>query len=144
LEFIDLGIKTKPGSSRYSTTCPQCSPDRKKSSQPCLTVNDEPGNRWWHCNHPTCNWSGNLDMYGKYDEIRKKSRMPEQQARAYSQEFTKYLKSRGFSVKTLTNERIYESMGSGKQIIIGFPFYIGTTLVNAKFYKLGATDNKWF
>ena len=52
------GIKltdTKPG--QHKTVCPQCSAKRKKSSDPCLSVAIEPGDRVvWHCNH--CNWSG--------------------------------------------------------------------------------------
>lgn len=144
MEFEDLGIRTKPGRTRYATTCPKCSESRKKTKQTCLTVNNSPGNRWFNCNH--CGWSGNLDLLDKYDKVREKSRMPDDPARlkAYSQSFTKYLKSRGFSIKTLLKEQIYEIPGRGGQIVIGFPFFIGKTLVNVKFYKLGAKKDKWF
>jgi len=146
MTFEELGIKTKPGQVRYSTTCPQpnCSAQRKKSSQPCLTVNDEPGNRWWNCNH--CGWSGNLDTMDKYEEVKNNSRMPENISgiKSYSKDFAKYLTDRGFSTRTLLRQRIFENITRYKHYI-GFPFYIHHTLVNVKYYNLkaGPDESRW-
>jgi hypothetical protein len=41
------------------TTCPQCSPSRRKSRVSCLAVNIEKGT--WFCHH--CGWKGGL--YGR-------------------------------------------------------------------------------
>ena len=40
------------------TTCPRCSPIRKKKNAKCLSVNIE--KNVWHCNH--CDWSGTLNQ----------------------------------------------------------------------------------
>lgn len=46
-ESVDIQTKGKTG--RFYVVCPKCSSDRKKKNIPCLTVNDEVGNRWWKC-----------------------------------------------------------------------------------------------
>jgi twinkle protein len=52
---IDVGALRGQGDER-KTTCPQCSPSRKKSRYPCLNVNLAKG--LWHCWH--CDWAGSL------------------------------------------------------------------------------------
>jgi hypothetical protein len=55
--FADIGIivdKSKGGNQK--TTCPQCSPDRKNSADPCLSVNVD--KETWLCHH--CGWTGRL------------------------------------------------------------------------------------
>jgi len=55
--FGDFGISIPAGrSGEVATTCPQCSPQRKKPNVRCLSVNVEKG--VWHCNH--CDWRGSL------------------------------------------------------------------------------------
>lgn len=146
MTWDDLGIKIPPGKVRFATICPQCNDTRQKhKNAKCLTVNDEPDNRWYHCNH--CNWSGNLDMMDKYDKVAEKSRMPKQIAETYSMEVREYLAKRGLEPKTLLKEKIYEYTSNG-QPIMGFPFYINKTLVNVKYFnvrwKPGSDALKWW
>ena len=148
LSFEDLGIQTKAGRVKYSVLCPKCSHTRKKKNVPCLTVNDEPGNRWYNCWNDDCNFSGNLDAGGKYDQVRENSKMPERKAEAYTKQTREYLNKRGFSTKTALAAGVYEySSGRGK-ILICFPFFMNHTLVNVKYlnlnWKLGDKGAKWF
>ena len=146
--FEELGIQTKPGKVRYSTICPKCNDLRSHhKNQSCLTVNDEPGNRWWHCNHPHCGWSGNLDVYDKYVKVLEKSNMPSQIPNVYSREVMDYWKVRGIDYRIALKERIFEFNLNGKTII-GFPFYMNNTLVNVKYlnfkWKKGDKEPKWW
>ncbi len=53
----DLGIELPPGAvGEIDTTCPQCSPTRKKSRARCLSVNTLTG--CYFCHH--CGWAGAL------------------------------------------------------------------------------------
>lgn len=51
---IEVGNKLR---GQIATTCPQCSHNRKKKTDKCLSINlDE---RVWHCHH--CDWKGGLN-----------------------------------------------------------------------------------
>lgn len=55
--FEELGIRLKnPSANRQKTTCPECSPTRHNSSDPCLTVWAQDGN--FKCHH--CGWTGSI------------------------------------------------------------------------------------
>lgn len=145
MQFEDLGIKTKAGKQRYATTCPQCDKTRTKHQGAlCLTVNDEPGNRWYKCHH--CGWSGNLDVQDRYEGVRDKSRMPSKE-RVYTVKVRDYLKKRGISQGAAKSTGIYESQQM-KDTLICFPYYMNLTLVNVKFfnmdYREGDKKPKWF
>ena len=57
--FEDFGISIPAGrNGNVYTTCPQCSPHRKKSNAKCLSVDVDQG--LWNCHHPDCSWSGTL------------------------------------------------------------------------------------
>lgn len=59
--FADLSIDLPPGASgEIDTTCPQCSPTRKKSRAKCLSVNTLTG--CFYCHH--CGWAGALGSDG--------------------------------------------------------------------------------
>ena len=141
MEFIELGIKSPPGKDRHSVTCPNCSETSKHPKHPCLTVNNEVGNRWFKCHR--CGWSGNLEVMEKYEKVRANSGMPTHMnvERKFSLEFTKYYRDRGFSTTTLTQAMIYET----DKGLIGFPYYENYALVNVKFlnYKPGAKLKWW-
>lgn len=55
--FSRLGIQIRPGGPpQQKTTCPQCSQERRKKRERCLSVNLAEG--LWHCHH--CGWQGSL------------------------------------------------------------------------------------
>ena len=146
MDFTDLGIKYRPELRRQATTCPKCSPHRKKKTDRCLTVNNEPGNRWFHCNHPSCGWSGNIDNMDKYNKVKEVSKMPDQH-HELSMNIRKYFESRGISMRVLRMLKVYEF--TNKQgTLIGWPAFMNMTLVNVSFLNPKATkDNKllkWF
>ncbi len=149
LTFEELKITTKSGKQRYATTCPECNDTREKhKNAQCLTVNDEVGNRWYNCNHPSCGWSGNLDAEGKYDQVKQNSKMPERIAQAYTKAVREYLNKRGFSTKTALAAGVYEYTDGRGKTLICFPFYMNHTLVNVKFFNMswkpGSKQTKWF
>jgi len=146
MTFEDLGIHTKSGRSRYYTICPHCNESRKKHKDvPCLTVNDEPGNRWYKCHH--CGFSGNLDLLDKFKTVSEKSRMPKELQKTYSKEVREYLQKRGIDSRIAMKEKVFE-YNIGQKPILGFPFYINMTLVNVKYFNLrwtpGEDDMKWW
>ena len=55
--WADVGIEIPNGATgEVRTTCPQCSPSRRKSRDACLAVNADAGT--WYCHH--CGWRGGL------------------------------------------------------------------------------------
>lgn len=136
LMFEDLGIKTKSGKVRYATICPECDSKRTRHKGAlCLTVNDEPGNRWYRCNH--CGWSGNLDVQDHYDRVHKESRMPSKE-RQLTMKVRAYLEGRGFSLATIKKCRVYEMTSNGDAYVC-FPYFMNLTLVNVKFKNIDWT-----
>ena len=152
--FSELGIKFTPvsGRTRYSVICPHCNNTRQHhKNSPCLTVNDEPGNRWFKCHHVHCGWSGNLEDMEQYAKVQEKSKMPKQIADTYSKEVREYWQSRGIDIKIPLKHKVYEfsrRSAEGSKPILGFPTYIGYTLVDAKFldirWKAGQDSPKWW
>jgi len=146
LTFSELGIEERPGVRIYYTTCPVCSHTRTKKTDPCLTVCTEEGNRWYKCHNDSCDFQGNLEVHDKYKEVKEKSRMPSSQdaLKAYSRDVSAYFNKRGITTATLLKEKVYEP--SGKNSLVGFPFYISLTLVNVKFLNLSPAKGKpkWF
>lgn len=148
MTFAELGIIERPDKVRYSTICPKCNKDRQKHKNvPCLTVNNEPENQWWHCSH--CDWKGNLGSMERYAKVLEESRMPKDigQVATYSKEVREYLAKRGIDLKIALKRKIYEFSMAGSPIL-GFPFYIGYTLVNVKFLRIrwepGCDFPKWW
>ena len=144
MTFEDLEIRTKPGRQRYATICPKCNETRQHHKGAlCLTVNDEEGNQWYKCHH--CGWSGNLGAGERYEQVREKSRIPNQQ-RVYTLKVRDYLKKRGISQTTAKSKKIYEATALGHTVIC-FPFFMNLTLVNVKFlnmeWKKGDKRPKW-
>jgi hypothetical protein len=60
--WMDIGIEIPYGASgEVRLACPQCSASRRKSSEPCLSVNIDKGA--WYCWH--CGWKGHLGHEGQ-------------------------------------------------------------------------------
>jgi twinkle protein len=55
-EEVGIEVHGRGAGPEIKTTCPHCSPFRKKKSDRCLNVNLDKG--VWHCWH--CDWSGSL------------------------------------------------------------------------------------
>lgn len=142
MTFEDLGIRTKLGARKYATICPECNDKRQKHKGAlCLTVNDEPGNRWYNCNH--CGWSGNLDIQDKYKEVSKEAKMPDVQKQRFSIQTREYLQQCGISLDIAKEYHLYEQTKFGKPILC-FPYYQSHTLVNVKYLNfLRKEDDKY-
>lgn len=129
--WADFGIQVRGGSGNIKTTCPQCSQDRKKKSDPCLSVNVDEG--VWNCWH--CGWKGTLRevVAEKHYTLPKRAPVSD-----LPEKVRQFFAGRGISEQTLVRNRIgygREWMPQfGKEVdTIQFPFYRGEELVNVKF-----------
>tara|TARA_R100000655_G_scaffold109881_1_gene166112 strand:+ start:1315 stop:3036 length:1722 start_codon:yes stop_codon:yes gene_type:complete len=136
--FLDFGIDigTRSGV-EVKTTCPQCSPRRKKKNMPCLNVNTEKG--IWHCWH--CDWSGSLGKgvehrpviaktYRKPDFVSNSTKLPDS--------VVDWFASRGISQKTLIRNqiasgRIYFPQVEEERGCVMFPYMRGSECINVKY-----------
>jgi twinkle protein len=135
--LIDYGIDVagKHGV-EVKTTCPQCSPSRKKKNYPCLNVNTEKG--IWNCWH--CGWSGTTQG-GEWQkpEVRKVYSKPAfVPASAPSDGLETWFSKRGISAEVLKRNRIssgetYFPQVEEERNCIMFPYYRGTEVVNVKY-----------
>jgi len=132
-----IGISTKGKTGRFYTVCPKCSSDRKKAKVPCLTVNDEPNDRWWNCHH--CGWCGNLESFERYEKIWQKSKMPSVIRDIFSPAVMEMLLiPKRISAKTATLCKVYEvaPWAAEKYNQVAFPYYYRGNLANVKFRRL--------
>lgn len=143
--WSDLGIDTRGHShGEIKTTCPQCSPTRKKKSYPCLNVNIDRG--MYNCWH--CGWSGSIGKgnYMKpYVTGTKNYRKPEFKAQLLTEAGMKYLEERGITPEvaarnqlTMTNK--YMPQREEEVPCIAFPFVKNGEIVNVKYRD----RNKYF
>jgi twinkle protein len=83
----------------------------------------------------------------KYAQVIENARMPKQIAETYSKEVREYMESRGIDIKVWQSRKIYE-FSYGKKPTLGFPTYIGHTLVDVKYlnirWKKGDEFSKWW
>lgn len=106
MNYYDYGIEipAHKNSGEVTTRCPKCSPERKKKSVKCLSVNLD--KKVWHCHH--CGWRGFL----KSEPIEKPVyvRPVWKNKTELSDRVIKYFESRGISQKTLIDWKITEGM----------------------------------
>lgn len=138
--FEDFSITIPPGATgEVDTTCPECSPKRKKHYARCLSVNVDKG--VWNCAH--CGWSGSLQQ-GSDPRREPPWRKPEYRrpvdrpASPISQRATAWFSARGISLATLTRNRISTESVYMPQLeetieAIVFPYYRDGELVNRKY-----------
>ena len=62
MSFLDHGIFVKKLNGQVKTKCPKCSHDRKKKTDPCLSVNIDEG--IWNCHN--CGWHGSLKIQNNF------------------------------------------------------------------------------
>ena len=136
--FSDYGIDLPdhfPGDRK--TLCPQCSATRKKSHDPCLSVNGETG--MWHCHN--CGWSGKLsDGDAPAVPPRRTYRRPD--AKLVGSEIDplviNYFATRGIGANALVKARVCSAWhflpGTGEETLcIAFPYYRNGELLNIKY-----------
>ncbi len=135
--FADFGIEVPADATgNVKTTCPQCSPSRKKSTDPCLSVNVDEG--VWNCWH--CGWTGGLKVASE-----KKEPTPKRPVRpAYKasvdlpEKVLAYFAGRGITPEALKANRVGYGMAwmpgaDGEVTCIQFPYVKGGEVVNIKF-----------
>ena len=126
--FADHGITVNGDSGHTRTTCPQCSPTRRKSSDPCLSVDIDNG--CFYCHH--CGWGGSLNNEKNDSEIKQHFEKPEYKWTELPEKVIAWFASRGISERTLSLNKI----GYGKSFrdanAIQFPYIKGGEVVNIK------------
>jgi twinkle protein len=111
------------------TKCPKCSHERKKKSDPCLSVNIDKG--LYNCHN--CGWSGGVKF-----KARQEYTVPEKENANVSERVLKYFESRGISEPTLVHWKVGESLEYMPQVqknrrVINFNYYRDNKLVNVKY-----------
>lgn len=112
-------------SGHIRTLCPECSSQRKKSKDKCLSVDvDE---KIWYCHH--CGFKGSLKNNGKpYDYVRHFVKPSQTIKTDLPKNVVSWFKKRGISEKTLFKEKI----AFGESHDIQFPYFKGGEIVNIK------------
>jgi len=122
MTFEELGIRLSNTSGQEKTQCPQCSHQRKKGSEPCLSVNIDEGT--YYCHH--CSWKGGLNE--KHSNPTPPIVRPKEKPKTdIPEEVMSWFKDRGISEDVVISEKIgYNNRW------IQFPFYKGGEVVNIK------------
>lgn len=137
--FADFGIVIEPGQTR--AFCPQCSPDRKKKYDKCLSVDTEKG--CWFCHH--CGWTGGLGRQTHdREEVKRYFTQPKfVECEVTDERVVAWFAKRGISKGTLNAFHIKSGLawmhgpdGGGEVNTIQFPFYFNGKVVNIK-YRTG-------
>jgi twinkle protein len=150
-EYSDFGIRLQnPHPGENYTTCPQCSPNRKKKNSKCLAVNIDKG--VWHCNH--CDWRGSLlsgeerraqpNWEWKEREytrpvLKLKSKLPQ----TLEEKAISFFKNRGISKDTMDefgitwDDHVWMPESEEFKDAICFPFYRQTEVINVKYRAKG-------
>jgi twinkle protein len=121
MTFEEHGIYLRRSDGQEKTKCPKCSHQRKKGSDPCLSVNIDEG--VWKCHH--CGWSGSINEKKEYTPppIVK----PDEPKTDLPQSVVEWFESRGITEHTLISEKI-----GYRDRWIQFPFYKNGEVVNIK------------
>lgn len=130
--LTDYGIEIEVGESR--TTCPECSPSRRKAYDKCLSVDQEQG--LWFCHH--CGWAGGLGGEKERDEAIRHFEKPSfVESLIQDERVLQWFDQRGITERTLANLKIKSGpawMPKGGEVnTIQFPFYFDGEVVNVKY-----------
>lgn len=138
--WSDYGISVNETAvGEYATTCPQCSPGRKKKGVKCLSVNVE--KEVWYCNH--CAWAGTLKSGAENKGDYKHWQKPQYKRPEYKPisdlptKVVEWFASRGISEKVLVRNKVnYDSvyMPQEEDFVkaIRFPFFRKGECINIK------------
>jgi twinkle protein len=136
--FADYGIDTKGKTSgEVKTVCPQCSPNRKKRTMPCLNVNLDKG--VWNCWH--CDWAGGLarGQWQAPQRLAPQWRRPDYVAKSdgIPPETVAWFAKRGITESVLRRNQIgrgvrYFPQVEEERTCVLFPYLRGNEVVNIK------------
>lgn len=138
--FADFGVETHGQLGEFDTTCPQCSPTRKKKSAKCLSVNTDKG--VWYCAH--CGWAGTVNQ-GEHTKPNptqwRRTEYTKPQYKALTdlpEKVISWFKARGISEGVLSRNKIGYGEAYMPQLeehagCIQFPYYRAGELINIKF-----------
>jgi len=134
MSFFNYGIKINRNSGQTKTKCPKCSHERRKSSEPCLSVNIDEG--IWNCHN--CGWKGSLKKQNYMSEIKYIKPKVKPKVSKYTDGLLDFFKSRGISEKTLLKNNIsegseYMPQTQSERNTIQFNYYRDGELVNIKY-----------
>ena len=138
--WVDFGIELRHGAvGETDTTCPQCSPARRKKHLRCLSVNVDEGT--WLCHH--CGWSGSLrqgaadarELHWRKPIYRRPVVVPESDLPATTFE---WFLSRGIGRDVVSRNRIqrrkvYMPQLEDETVCVAFPYYRNGELINCKY-----------
>ena len=137
--WAELGIEIPSGrSGEIDTTCPRCSPNRKKKNARCLSINTDKG--VWSCAH--CGWSGGL-VTGeqRYQPAWSKPvyRKPDPPKDLIEIDpIVEWFKSRGISKEVIERNKIFGATIYMPQVeerrgAICFPYFRNGEVINYKY-----------
>jgi len=128
-----LNIEVPAGATgQIRTTCPQCSPERRKAKEKCLAVDTSKG--VFFCHH--CGWAGGLKGESP-DEIRRVYKKPKySKPSELPPEIIRWFQKRGISESILTANQIGYGPSFGKKPGIQFPYRKDGRVVNVKHRSL--------
>ncbi len=128
--FSDYGIDIPAGASgEVRTLCPECSKDRRKSSDKCLAV--DVGNGVWFCHH--CGHKGHLETEREEGPRGKTFRKPKfKTPDGLPANVIDWFQKRGIPENILTANHIGYGPSFGEKNGIQFPYYKDGKVVNVK------------
>lgn len=132
--FADFNIQINSNSSgNEKALCPECSHTRKKTKDPCLSVDKTKG--LWNCHN--CGWTGTLNNgNGNYHKAGLIYAKPKDEAlQNLSQKFIDWFKDRGISEATLKRNQIssgneFMPVTGKEENVIQFPYFKNGEIVN--------------
>lgn len=128
MTFSDHGIYIKDTTGHTRTTCPQCSPTRRKATEPCLSVDVDDG--CFYCHH--CGWSGSINNGKSKDDIKRHFAKPEYKWTDLPDNVVAWFKKRGISERVLKLNQIGYGKSFSDANAIQFPYIKGGEVVNIK------------
>ena len=136
-EIRELGIDlSNYGIGTYKTTCPRCSPTRKKKHDTCLSVTVDHDFVVFNCHH--CNFSGKKYSNENQRKYQKIVELPTK--RTVDDTTLEWFSRRGISRETVEFFKIYndfQSFGEQKEKCICFPYYHNYSVINVKYRANG-------
>lgn len=143
--FHDFGIEVTSNTGQVSTTCPECSNQRRKKNVKCLSVNTDEG--VWCCHH--CGWTGTLkvgsqrtnNLHWRKPQYRKPDPVS---SSGLTEGSVSWLEGRGISETTAKDcgvhvKEVYMPQSEEVKKAFVFPYYRDGELVNAK-YRAGKKE----